>query len=230
MMEELLDDGRKEMMKEIEGAEKVEKGKMEDEMDTTTSVSSTRKKKSGDDRGHIELIIGPMFAGKTSEMIRRCRRYKLSGYSVVVIKHAKDTRYDFGPVIVTHDKHTLDALPLNSLEEKDLKRFLEETDVVAIDECHFFHNIADIADMLAFRGKIVILAGLDAQNIRQGFKNVLEVVPLAEQVLKLTSVCEICLNDGSYTKRRAGVKDASIVVGGKELYSTVCRKCYFLID
>ncbi|XP_037093989.1 thymidine kinase, cytosolic-like [Pollicipes pollicipes] len=175
-------------------------------------------------QGQVQVIFGPMFSGKTTELIRRLKRYQVSKHRCLIIKYAKDTRYDEGG-ISTHDLQTLAAVSATSLEP--LKRIANtEYSVIGIDEGQFFPDCVPFAEELANLGKIVIVAALDATFQRQAFGDILRLVPLAESVVKLNAVCMQCFRTASYTKRR-GLETEVEVIGGTEKYLAVCRKCYF---
>nr|ACO10334.1 Thymidine kinase [Caligus rogercresseyi] len=172
--------------------------------------------------GQIQLIIGPMFSGKSTELIRRLRRYQSATYKCMSIKYAKDVRYDNGG-IATHDKTVLEAIPVVSLEE--ITERAKEYHVIGIDEGQFFPDIVSFCENMANAGKIVLVAALDATFQRKGFPNIMELIPLSENVTKLNSVCMVCHGEGSYTKRTTDSKEVELI-GGAEAYKSVCRKCY----
>ncbi|WAQ96844.1 KITH-like protein [Mya arenaria] len=133
--------------------------------------------------GNIQVIFGPMFSGKTTELMRRMKRYQIANYSCLVVKYAKDIRYD-KENIATHDRQTLPAFP----------------------------DVVSFCDEMADKGKV-------------GFGNILNLVPLAENVIKLSAVCMTCNSDGYFTKRMT--TDQSVeVIGGADMYRAVCRDCF----
>nr|ACO15617.1 Thymidine kinase, cytosolic [Caligus clemensi] len=174
-------------------------------------------------QGQIQLIIGPMFSGKSTELIRRLRRYQSATYTCLNVKYAKDTRYDNGESISTHDKIALEAVPAVSLE--DIREKAKDFQVIGIDEGQFFPDIVSFCESMANEGKIVLVAALDATFQRKGFPNIMELIPLSENVTKLNSVCMVCHGEGSYTKRTTDSKEVE-VIGGAEAYQSVCRTCY----
>ncbi|PRD32150.1 UNVERIFIED_CONTAM: Thymidine kinase, cytosolic [Trichonephila clavipes] len=174
------------------------------------------------EKGHIQVIFGPMFSGKTTELIRRLKKYQIANHKCLIIKYPHDTRYS-EKEISTHDKLTLDAVSVNNL--CDLKNQAENYSVIGIDEGQFFSDVVSFSEEMANIGKIVIVAALDGTYQRKGFSNILHLVPLAESVLKLTSVCMICYEDASYTKR-IGNETQLEVIGGTDKYMAVCRICY----
>lgn len=172
--------------------------------------------------GQIQVIFGPMFSGKSTELIRRLKRYQIARYECLIVKYAKDVRYD-SESIATHDRQTLKAVSATILN--DLRDKAQDYDVIGIDEGQFFPDVVAFCEDMANAGKTVIVAALDGTFQRKGFSSILELVPLAEHVVKLTAVCMSCFGEGSYTKRIS--KDTAVeVIGGAETYMAVCRKCF----
>ena len=131
--------------------------------------------------GKIQLILGPMFSGKSTELIRRLKRFQVAKYDVLIVKYAKDVRYDeYG--ISTHDRQTLPAVAATSLTE--LTETAKTYDVIGIDEGQFFPDVAWAEDM-ANIGKVVLIAALDGTYQRKPFQNIMNLVPLAENITKL---------------------------------------------
>uniref|UniRef100_H3D962 Thymidine kinase n=1 Tax=Tetraodon nigroviridis TaxID=99883 RepID=H3D962_TETNG len=171
-------------------------------------------------RGQIQVIFGPMFSGKSTELMRRVRRFQLAQYKCLVIKYAKDTRYsDTG--MATHDKNTMEAVPANCLA--DVRSMALQVCVIGIDEGQFFPDIVEFCEEMANLGKTVIVAALDGTS--RAFGNILNLVPLAESVVKLNAVCMQCFKEAAYTKRIGAEKEVE-VIGGADKYQAVCRKCH----
>uniref|UniRef100_T1J2J9 Thymidine kinase, cytosolic n=1 Tax=Strigamia maritima TaxID=126957 RepID=T1J2J9_STRMM len=173
-------------------------------------------------KGQIQIIFGPMFSGKTTELIRRLRRFKIANYKCLIVKYANDTRYDASG-LATHDRQVLSAVSAVLLEPLDTTA--AAFDVIGIDEGQFFNDVVSFSEKMANLGKIVIVAALDGTFQRKGFGDILNLVPLAESVIKLTAVCMKCFAEASYTKRKG--KDTAIeVIGGADKYMAVCRGCF----
>nr|BAC39384.1 unnamed protein product [Mus musculus] len=173
-------------------------------------------------RGQIQVILGPMFSGKSTELMRRVRRFQIAQYKCLVIKYAKDTRYSNS--FSTHDRNTMDALPACML--RDVTQESLGVAVIGIDEGQFFPDIVDFCEMMANEGKTVIVAALDGTFQRKAFGSILNLVPLAESVVKLTAVCMECFREAAYTKR-LGLEKEVEVIGGADKYHSVGRLCYF---
>lgn len=115
-------------------------------------------------------------------------------------------------------------MKLHKLEE--INNTLDDYDVIAIDEGQFFHDIVDNVEMFCNKGKIVIVAALDGTFERKPFGKILELIPIAEQIQKLSAVCFSCGKDASYTKRMSDCKEIELI-GGEDIYKPVCRNCFF---
>jgi thymidine kinase len=173
--------------------------------------------------GKIILIIGPMFSGKTSEALRQLSRYEIAGLTTIAVKKSFDTRYSLTE-IVSHDRVTRREA---EVVEGELLPKIEsiESDVIAIDEGQFFSDIAEAADLLASRGKIVIVSALDGDHKRRPFGNVYKLIPLAEIVIKLQAVCTLCGKDAPFTSKKVSGGDL-IDVGNEDKYFATCRSCH----
>nr|XP_060620359.1 thymidine kinase, cytosolic [Anolis sagrei ordinatus] len=174
-------------------------------------------------RGQIQVIFGPMFSGKSTELMRRVRRFQIAQYKCLLIKYAKDTRYSVNGVS-THDRNTMEAVSACCL--KDVHQEALSSAVIGIDEGQFFPDIIEFCEAMANAGKTVIVAALDGTFQRKAFGNILQLVPLAESVVKLNAVCMECFREASYTKRLGAEKEVE-VIGGADKYHSVCRVCYF---
>ena len=172
-----------------------------------------------------------MFAGKSTEMLRRVRRYSLANYRVMTVKYQHDTRYDAGDDSVggahisTHD--TPRAMPATAVAQRleELRPRLGGFDIIGIDEGQFFPDLAEFCDGAANEGKTVIVAALDGTFERQPFPSTAALLPLAERVTKLTAVCNVCGAAAPFTWRHGEEKRVE-VIGGAELYEPVCRAHY----
>ncbi|KAH7844620.1 hypothetical protein Vadar_030040 [Vaccinium darrowii] len=176
----------------------------------------------------IHVIVGPMFAGKTTALLRRINSECSNGRNVAMIKSSKDTRYAVDSV-VTHDgiKFPCWALPnLLSFKETLGAEAYEKLDVIGIDEAQFFDDLYDFCCNAAdCNGKTVILAGLDGDYMRRSFGSVLDIIPLADTVTKLTARCELCRKQAFFTLRKTDETKTELI-GGADVYMPVCRQHY----
>ncbi|XP_077109582.1 thymidine kinase, cytosolic [Ranitomeya variabilis] len=173
-------------------------------------------------RGQIQVIFGPMFSGKSTELMRRVRRFQIAQYKCMVIKYAKDTRYSTEQ-LATHDRHTMSAVSACNLSDVTMEAL--SCSVIGIDEGQFFSGVVEFCENMANRGKTVIVAALDGTFQRKAFGDILNLVPLAESVVKLNAVCMECYREASYTKRLGSEKEVEII-GGADKYHAVCRPCH----
>jgi thymidine kinase len=174
--------------------------------------------------GWIEVICGPMFSGKSQELMRRLRRAMIARKRVQVFKPVLDDRYSTDE-IVSHDAMRMKSEAVNTGSEI-LDRLDPKTQVVGVDEAHFFgHDLVDLANELADGGKQVILAGLDTDFMGRPFAPVPELLALAESITKTLAICMQCGNPAKHTQRLVE-SDALIVVGAAGMYEARCRRCF----
>ncbi|ADO78101.1 thymidine kinase [Halanaerobium praevalens] len=182
--------------------------------------------------GWLEIITGPMYCGKSEELIRRLNRVKIAKQKVRVFKPVLDDRYSKKDV-VSHSGNSIEAVPVDHPEEI-LKRIDKTVDVVGIDEAQFFHSdLVAICEELADEGIRVILAGLDRDFRNQPFGPMPELMARAEYVDKLHAICIQCGEPASRTQRLingqpARADDPVILVGAAEVYEARCRSCHSL--
>ncbi len=172
--------------------------------------------------GWIEVIIGPMFSGKSEELIKRLRRAQIAKRRVQIFKHGMDARYD-ATNIVSHSQQSLPGIALT--EVSDILELVDDrTELVAIDEGQFFTSeIVDVANKLANQGKRVIVAGLDLDYMGKPFGPMPQLICTAEYVTKQLAICMTCGNPANFTQRLTKSTD-QIVVGASEIYEARCRQ------
>lgn len=174
--------------------------------------------------GRLEIIMGNMFSGKTSELIRRIKKHNFIGDSVLVINSGTDTRNE-ASVLQTHDKATFECIKTNNLFEVSTSQLYKTAKVIAVDEAQFFSNLRFFVDRAMEDKKHVILAGLDGDYQQQVFGELLFMIPLADTVTKLSAMCMECLDgtQGPFTKRTVENSKQELV-GDVDSYRAVCRK------
>jgi thymidine kinase len=179
--------------------------------------------------GWLEVICGPMFSGKSEEMIRRLRRAEIAGQRVVIFKPRIDNRFDAVDV-VSHAGARMRGVPIGSVAE--LQARARGFEVVGIDEVQFFERkIVQAALELADRGARVVASGLDQDFRRLPFGPIPELLSHAEFVDKLQAVCHRCGGPGTTTQRLVDGQPApysgeTVVVGAAEQYEARCRDCH----
>ena len=179
--------------------------------------------------GWLEVICGPMFSGKSEEMIRRLRRAEIAGQRVVIFKPKIDNRFDAADV-VSHAGARMRGVPVSSVAE--LAARAQGFEVVGIDEVQFFeHSVISVSLELAENGARVVAAGLDQDYRRLPFGPIPELLSHAEFVDKLQAVCHRCGGPATTTQRLVDGKPApysgeTVVVGAAEQYEARCRDCH----
>lgn len=174
-------------------------------------------------RGTIEVITGSMFSGKTEELIRRLRRAQFANLKVEIFKPSLDKRYSEMRV-VSHDEKSIVSTPVDNASAILLLTGL--VDVVGIDEAQFFDNsLVEVCNKLADDGIRVIVAGLDMDFMGNPFGPIPALLAVAEHITKVHAICMRCGNLAQYSYRKSD--EASLVLlGEKNLYEPLCRKCY----
>lgn len=181
--------------------------------------------------GHVELICGSMFSGKTEELLRRIRRAEIARRTIQIFKPRLDNRYGLEKVASHNGVARQDAVVVENATDI-LALVHPDTQIVAIDEVQFFDwAIADVCSELADRGKRVIAAGLDQDFRGEPFGPMPLLMALAEEVDKLHAICVVCGMTASRTQRLidgrpARYDDPIIQVGGSESYEARCRACH----
>ncbi|TDT62370.1 thymidine kinase [Fonticella tunisiensis] len=182
--------------------------------------------------GWIEMIVGPMYSGKSEELIRRIKRAKIAKQRVQVFKPVIDDRYSKTDV-VSHNGDKEEAVCIGSSSEI-LQLIKADTDVIAIDEVQFFDmGIVDVCKRLADKNKRVICAGLDMDFRGEPFGPVPVLLSIAEFIDKIQAICVVCGNPATRTQRLINGKPAKysdpiVLVGAQEAYEARCRKCHIV--
>jgi thymidine kinase len=172
--------------------------------------------------GIIEVICGPMFSGKTEELIRRVRRAQIARLKVQIFKPLIDNRYHKTDV-VSHSSQKMEAVPVKDAMEL-LSKILDSTRVVAIDEVQFFDDtILKVAAKLARQGRRVICGGLDQDFTGKPFGPMPQLLAMADSVLKVQAICTVCGAPATKTFRKDSGRKEQVVVGEANLYEARCR-------
>jgi thymidine kinase len=176
-----------------------------------------------DNRGWIEVITGSMFSGKTEELIRRLKRAKIAMQQVEIFKPQIDTRYSEDEV-VSHDENAIHSTPVSTAG--NILLLASEVDVVGVDEAQFFDmGLIEVCNKLADAGTRVIVAGLDMDFRGRPFGPIPGLIATAEYVTKVHAICVRCGNIAHHTHRKLKT-DKLVLLGEKDLYEPLCRKCY----
>lgn len=180
--------------------------------------------------GWIEVISGPMFAGKTEELLRRVKRLEYARKNIVVFKPLIDNRFSEGEVVSHNNNRTKSV---NISKSIDIFKYVDKTtDVVAIDEVQFLDEEAvSIIEYLANQKKRVIVSGLDRDFRGEPFSFMPKLLSIAEYVTKLTAICVKCGSPATRTQRIVNGKPAKyndpiVLIGAEESYEARCRSCH----
>ena len=183
--------------------------------------------------GQIEVICGPMFAGKTEELIRRANRLDYAKKKYLVFKPTIDDRYS-ATEIVSHSNYRKNSICIKHSSEI-LDYITDDIKAVVVDEAQFFDiDIVNVCEWLANRGLRVICGGLDCDFKGSPFPVMAQLLARAEFVTKLTAICNVCGEPATKTQRiidgqPAYEDDPIVLVGAKEAYEPRCRKCHMVL-
>lgn len=182
--------------------------------------------------GYLEIILGGMYAGKTSRLIEVYKTYSYIGKKIIVINYAEDKRYD-ETMLSTHDGIKIPcAMTLNLYYEwttptSEYYDKLHSADIILINEGQFFQRLLEtVLLMVEGENKVVYVCGLDGDFKREKFGELLDLIPYCDRVEKLTSLCSICRNGkrGIFSKRVTEEMAQKVI--GSDNYLPVCRDCY----
>lgn len=185
-------------------------------------------------QGSLEVICGPMFSGKSEELIRRIRRAQIAKQNVITFKPHIDTRYGL-ECIVSHNGATIATQAVTDVNHIIPCVQKNNAHVIGIDEAQFFSNeLIPIVCTLVHDNKRVIIAGLDTDFRRMPFGPIAPLLAIADKVTKLQAICTLCGHDASCTQRLvngqpAKHNDPIIMIGAQQAYQARCRSC-FIID
>ncbi len=173
--------------------------------------------------GWIEVICGPMFSGKTEELIRRLIRAQIAKQNVKIFKPAVDDRYS-EDYIVSHNKRKIKSITIKKADE--ILKNCKNSDVIGIDEAQFFDlDLIDICKKLAKNGKRVVVAGLEKDFQAIPFGPMPQLLVDAEYVMKVSAICMKCGDPANFSQRISSEKN-QVVIGEIDKYEPRCRNCF----
>ena len=173
--------------------------------------------------GWIEIICGPMFSGKTEELIRRLVRAQIAKQKVAIFKPSSDDRYD-EDYIVSHNQRKIKSIQVNSTDT--IMHYSEKAEVFGIDEAQFFDiTIVNVCRNLAIAGKRVVVAGLEKDYLAKSFGPMPKIMVDAEYITKVNAICMNCGDPANFSHRISSEKK-QVVVGEIDKYEARCRKCF----
>jgi thymidine kinase len=173
----------------------------------------------------LEIIMGPMFSGKTTHAISFIRRQRFIGSNVLAIKPQIDMRYSSDNVIISHDKDFVPCLVWDSSNSLEYSSIFDQVDYVVIEEAQFFRGLYSFVKQLLFKNKNVLLVGLDGDSEQQKFGEILDCIPYATHIQKLNALCLGCKGSSlaPFTKKLTKQQE-QIDVGSSDKYVAVCLK------
>jgi len=173
--------------------------------------------------GKIELILGPMFSGKSTRLIETIRKYVYKNKKTIMIKFIGDQRYTKKSEVVTHDQIKYDSIDCKNLTESfDL---LKDYDIIGIDEGQFFPDLVEISEKLAHLNKTVIIAALNGDFRMEPFPVIARIIPKADKIKLLKAYCFNCHKDAKFSLRIVQSNE-TVLIGAGEAYKPACRECH----
>lgn len=178
-------------------------------------------------KSRLDIVLGPMWAGKSSYILGKIRRYRAIGWNVLVVTSALDNRYGL-QVVSSHDKDQIPALVVNDLEKLRDDEQYKNARLVIIEEAQFFKGLKDFVQTAVDTDeKHVVCVGLDGDAERRPFGEILQLIPLCDNVEKIKALCTDC-RDGTPAlfSHRIVQSEEQVAVGSDNLYEPLCRKHY----
>ena len=174
-------------------------------------------------RGRIELVMGPMFAGKSTELLKIINYYRILEKNLFIINHKLDNRYGTNSII-SHDKKSFPSNNCLTLMENIQTDTYHTCDVIIIEEAQFFEDLKVFVELSLMNNKTIYVAGLDGDSFMKPFGQILDLIPLCDSIKKLSALCVIC-KDGTpanFTKRIVENQEQKLI-GSFESFIPVCR-------
>lgn len=176
----------------------------------------------------LEIVLGPMFSGKSSYALAYIRKQKAIQRNVLAVKPRIDRRYSNDDELVTHNQDRVSCVVWDSSVAISPNRCMLQADCIVIEEAQFFTGLPTFCDYMTGLGKHLVLVGLDGDARRQPFREILDCIPYANKVTKLSALCRRC-RDGTeapFTRYRENTNqtESQVDVGGAEKYEAVCLR------
>ena len=175
--------------------------------------------------GYLELILGPMFSGKTTKLIDVYNKASYCKHNILVINYEEDTRYSKNK-LSTHSKLMIPCIMSSSIREVLEEHDIEDYKYVLINEGQFFDDIVETVIELVNNNKKVYISGLDGDFKRNKIGNLLDLIPYADNYYKLKALCAECKNGekGIFSYRKTKEQEQKVI--GSDNYIPLCRSCY----
>ncbi len=174
----------------------------------------------------VDLILGPMFSGKTTTLLSYEKKFQITKKKYICINHSFDKRYNSEGKLATHDGNTSKGNILSVSELSEIETLiLDEFDAFIIDEVQFFKDIDIFVNYWASQGKIIVCAGLSSDYKLEPFENISALISKCDHIQHLTALCMDCGNPASFTERSVKNEEQTLV-GTDDIYKPKCRKCH----
>ena len=173
--------------------------------------------------GKIELILGPMFSGKSTRLIELMRKYVYKAKKTIMVKYYADQRYSEKSEVVTHDLIKYDSINCKLL--RNSFDTLKQYDVIGIDEGQFFADLVEVCEELALMGKIVLIAALNGDFRMEPFPVIQRIIAKADKIKLLKAYCFNCHKDAKFSLRIVQSNE-TVLIGAGEAYKPACRECH----
>ena len=195
---------------------------------SSSAVSSNNVNAKPNNEGYLELILGPMFSGKTSTLKKIYDQCMYCNMPVMVINYEADNRYCDASFMSTHDKIMIPCVKGLSILEilEQNKEKVNESEVILINEGQFFKDIDTVIHLVEDLHKRVYICGLDGDFKKNKIGSLLDLIPHCDNVYKLKSLCSECRNGKSGLFSYRITDETDQVVIGVENYKPVCRACF----
>jgi thymidine kinase len=173
--------------------------------------------------GKIELIIGPMFSGKSTRLIEQMRKYVYKAKKTIMVKYYADQRYSEKSEVVTHDLIKYDSINCKLL--RNSFETLKQYDVIGIDEGQFFADLVEVCEELALMGKIILIAALNGDFRMEPFPVIQRIISKSDKIKLLKAYCFNCHKDAKFSLRIVQSNE-TVLIGAGEAYKPACRECH----
>jgi thymidine kinase len=173
--------------------------------------------------GKIELIIGPMFSGKSTRLIEQMRKYVYKAKKTIMVKYYADQRYSEKSEVVTHDLIKYDSINCKLL--RNSFETLKQYDVIGIDEGQFFADLVEVCEELALMGKIILIAALNGDFRMEPFPVIQRIIAKSDKIKLLKAYCFNCHKDAKFSLRIVQSNE-TVLIGAGEAYKPACRECH----
>ena len=178
---------------------------------------------SSQSEGRIEIILGPMFSGKSTRLIEAIRKYTYKAKKTIMIKFFADQRYTSKSEVVTHDLIKYDSINCKNL--RDSFDIIKTYDVIGIDEGQFFPDLVEVCEELALLKKIIIIAALNGDFRMEPFPVISKILSKADKIKLMKAYCFNCHKDAKFSLRIVQSNE-TVLIGAGEAYKPACRECH----